>query len=623
MKMASRMALRALTCCAPGRLVIGLVILFVAITAAQAHPSHGLSAFGELKYPANFKHFDYVNPDAPKAGKLAMQGTNGRNTFDSFNGYILRGDAAEGLAFLFDSLMVRAYDEPDAVYGLVAQSADLAADRRSVTFHLRPQAEFSDGTPLRAQDVKFSFDILMSKGHPNFRISMRDVERAEVIDPLTIRYQFKGRRLRDLPRLVAQLPIFSKVYYTSHDFAKTSLQPPLGSGPYKITGFKQGRYVEYRRRNDYWAKDLPVNKGRYNFNKLRYEYYRERTASLEGLKNGTYDLREEFTSKDWATAYDIPQVRDGRIIRLILPDERPSGAQGFFFNTRKEKFADRRVREALDLAFDFKWTNKVLFYGLYKRTESIFENSNMKAFGKPSPGELKLLEPYRDKLPARVFGEPYHPPVSDGSGRDRTLLRRAISLLKSAGWQLKPTDSGVRLVNGRGQPFVIEFLIYEPSFERVIGPYVRNLKAIGIDASIRRVESAQYESRLKSFDFDVVTQRFDFGLTPGAELKSYLSSKVADVDGSFNLAGIKDPVVDALIDKVSEARTRAELIDATRALDRVLRAGNYWVPHWYKASHAIAYWNKFSRPKIKPKYARGVIDTWWYDALKAAKLAAN
>ena len=602
---------------------LSFTMLLGAVTNAAAAPSHGLSAFGELKYPADFSHFDYVNPQAPKGGKLAMQGTTGLNTFDSFNNFILKGDAAEGLDYLFDSLMVRAFDEPDAVYGLVAKSADLAADKRSVVFRLRPQAKFSDGTALRAEDVKFSFDIIMKEGHPNFRTRMRDVEKAEVIDPLTIRYRFKGEQLRDLPLIVATLPIFSKAYYQTHDFAKSALEAPLGSGPYKIAKFKQGRFIEYQRRKDYWAKDLPVNRGRFNFEWLRYEYYRERTASLEGLKNGTYDLREEFTSKDWATAYDIPQVKDGRIIKLTLPDDSPSGAQGFFINTRKEKFADRRVREALDLAFDFEWTNKVLFYGLYKRTESIFENSNMKAFGKPSAGELKLLEPYREKLPARVFGEPYHPPVSDGSGTDRKLLRRAIALLKQAGWQLKKTANGVRLVNGKGEPLVIEFLIYEASFERVIGPYVRNLKRIGIDASIRRIDSAQYQRRLKSFDFDILTQRFSFGLTPGVSMKSFLSSKVANVDGSFNLAGIQDPVVDALIDKAAEAQSRAELLDATRALDRVLRAGNYWVPHWFKAAHNIAHWNKFSRPAIKPKYARGVIDTWWYDAAKAAKLRTN
>ena len=602
-------------------LALGLTLCLALTTpAAAAIRSHGLSAFGELKYPKDFKHFDYVNPDAPKGGKLSMIGTAGLKSFDSFNAFILKGDAAQGLSFLFDTLMTRADDEPDAVYSLVAKWAEVADDKLSVTFGLREEAKFSDGTPVRAEDVKFSFDILKKKGHPSYRISMRNVVRAEILDPLTIRYVFKGKLVRDLPLIVAGLPILSKAYYKTRDFAKTTLEPPLGSGPYRLSKFSQGSFVEYTLRDDYWARDLPVNRGRFNFRILRYEYFRERAAELINLKNGTYDLREEFTSKDWATAYNIPQVKDGRIIRLTLPDERIGGAQGFFINTRRGKFSDVRVRRALDMAFDFEWTNKNLFYKLYKRTQSIFENSDMKAHGKPTADELKLLEPFRDKLPAEVFGEPYTPPVSDGSGKDRKLLRRAIALMKSAGWNLRRTSNGLKMLNGRGETLDIEFLLYEKSFERIIGPYVRNLKAIGINASIRVIDSAQFERRVKSFDFDIIVQRFIISSTPGPELNSYFSSKVANVEGSFNLAGVRDPVVDALIDKVIAATSRKELVTAARALDRVLRAGNYWVPHWYKAAHNIAHWNKFSRPKIKPKYARGVIDTWWYDEAKAAKL---
>ncbi len=426
---------------APAALVSALssALALIFLTAASALPagaaeSHGLSVFGDLKYPADFKHFDYVNPDAPKGGRLAMIGTASRITFDSFNNFILKGDPAQGLEYLFDTLMTRANDEPDAVYGLVAKTAEVAPDRMSVTFHLRPEAKFADGSPLTADDVVFSFTAIKEKGKPEFSLALRDVVKAEAVDPQTVRYTFKGDLIRDLPLVVAELPVLSKAYYTKRPFEETSLDRPLGSGPYEIADYKTGTNVTFKRRPDYWAKDLPVNRGRFNFDELRYEYYRDRTLELEGLKAATFDLREEFTSLDWATSYDIPSVKDGRLIRLVLPDERPSGAQGFFINTRREQFQDIRVRAALDLAFDFEWSNKNLFFNLYQRTQSYFENSDMKAAGPPSPDEVKLLEPFRDKLPAEVFGEPYSPPVTDGSGRNRDNLRRASELLKAAGY---------------------------------------------------------------------------------------------------------------------------------------------------------------------------------------------
>ncbi len=590
---------------------------FVALAPAwAAEPRHGLSAFGELKYPADFKHFEYVNPDAPKGGQLSMIGSGGRITFDSFNDFILKGDAAQGLQFLYDSLMVRSGDEPDAVYSLVAATAELADDGRSVTFRLRPEARFADGSAVTADDAVFSFETLKKKGHPNYGMSLRDVERAEAIDPHTVRYAFKGDLLRDLPLTVATLPILSKAYYATRNFEETTLEPPVGSGPYKIGQFKAGTFVRYDRRDDYWAKDLPVNKGRFNFDSLKYEYYRDRTAELTSLKAGNFDFREEFTSIDWATAYDIPSVREGRLVRETLPDETPSGAQGFFINMRREKFKDIRVREALGLAFDYEWTNRNLFFGLYTRTASYFENSPLKASGPPPADELALLEPYRNQLPASVLGEPVSPPVSDASGSDRKLLRRAAQLLDDAGWK----QTGAVRTNAKGQALTLEILIFSEGFERIIAPYLKNLKAIGVDASMRRVDPAQYERRVKSFDFDMVTQRYSMRLTPGVELKSFWGSEAARTDGAFNLAGISDPVVDALIDRIMGAKTRAELDAAARAADRVLRAGHYWVPHWYKAAHNIAYWNKFSRPAVKPKYSRGVIDTWWYDLDKAKRL---
>jgi microcin C transport system substrate-binding protein len=584
-----------------------------------AEPRHGLSAFGELKYSADFKHFDYVNPLAPKGGRMALVGPGGVITFDTFNGFILKGDPAEGLQLLHDSLMVRASDEPDAVYGLIAKTADVAADRLSVTFKLRPEAKFADGTAVTSADVAFSFTTLKEKGHPSYRIQMRDVVKVETPDALTVRYTFQGTQTRDLPLIIAGLPVLSKAYYATRNFEETSLEAPTGSGPYKIGDFKQGSYVTYVKRDDYWAKDLEVNKGRYNFAEIRFEYFRDRTAGLEAFKAGTFDLREEFTAKDWSTAYDIPQVKDGRIQLLTLPDERAAGAQGFFLNLRKPKYADPRVRQAFDLAFDYEWSNKNLFYGLYKRTASYFENSEMKADGPPSAAELALLEPFRQDVPPAVFEAPYVPPVSDGSGSDRKLLRQAAELLTAAGWEMK---NGVR-TNKTGDVLDAEFLLFEPSFERILGPYIKNLTAIGIRATIRRVDPAQYERRSKSFDFDIVVKRYVMRSTPGVELNDYFSSASASVEGSTNMAGIKSPAVDALIAKASSAKTRGDLVVAMKALDRVLRAGHYWVPQWYKGAHNVPHWNKFSRPPAKPKYDLGAVDTWWLDADKQAKLKTN
>ncbi|MFA5949017.1 MAG: extracellular solute-binding protein [Hyphomicrobium sp.] len=584
--------------------------------AAAAEPRHGISTFGELKYAPDFQHFDYVNPNAPKGGRASQIGSGGVTTFDSFNGFILKGDAAQGLELVFDTLMARAYDEPDAVYGLVAETADVAADGMSVTFKLRPEAKFADGSRLTAADVAFSFDILKSKGHPSIALTLRDVERAEVLDELTVRYTFKGTLVRDLPSTVALLPVLSKAYYAAVEFDKTTLDRPLGSGPYKIGDFKPGTFVSYLRRDDYWAKDLPVNRGQYNFDEVRYEYFRDRGLELEALFAGSFDFREEFTSKDWASGYDKDVVRSGRIQRLTLADERPSGAQGFFINTRRDKFKDIRVRRALDLVFDFEWSNRNLFFGLYTRTASFFENSDMKAQGLPSPEELALLEPFRDKLAPEVFKEPYVPPVTDGGGANRDQLRRAAALLREAGWTQTPEG----LKNAKGEKLDVEILYEGPSFERIIGPYVKSLQSIGVNASMRIVDAAQYQQRIKQFDFDLTTERYSLRLTPGIELKNYWGSEAAVTTGSFNLAGISDPVLDSLIERVITAKSRAELVTATRAADRVLRAGHYWVPQWYKGAHNLAFWNKLGWPQVKPKYERGALETWWYDAEKSAKL---
>ena len=631
----------------PWRWLLALALIGIgAVVPARAEPRHGHSAFGELKYPTDFSHFAYVEPAAPKGGRLALIGSGSRLTFDSFNPFILKGDAAQGIeSLVFESLMVRARDEPDAVYGLLARSVDVAADGGSATFELRPEARFADGTALTAEDVAFSFETLKAKGHPVYRSQLRDVTACEVLGPHTVRYVFSGSEVRDLPATVAELPVLSKAFYASNKFEETSLIPPLGSGPYRIADFKQGAFVSFRRRTDHWANELAVARGRFNFDEIRYEYFRDRTAALESFKAGDYDLREEFTARDWATAYDIAQVRDGRIQRLTLPDESPSGAQGFFLNTRLEKFADPRVRRALDLAFDYEWMNKNLFYGQYARTASYFENSDMKAEGAPKPGEIALLEPFRDRLPPRVFETAHASSVSDGSGTDRVRLREAVTLLAAAGWTIRSetsTDAGCGMAcrffrslglgnartdqvlrNAQGEAFSIEFLSPEPTFERILNPYVQSLGLLGIKATVRRVDAAQYERRLKTFDFDAVTQRYVMRLTPGSDLYNFFGSRSARTEGSFNLAGIADPVVDALIGRVLEAGSRSELLVATHALDRVLRAGHYWVPHWYKAAHHLAFWNRFGRPGVPPKYDLGVLDTWWYDAEKAARLVRN
>lgn len=582
----------------------------------ELNRKHGLSTFGDLKYRPDFKHLDYANPKAPKGGKLALIGTEARVTFDSFNRYIRKGDPAQGLEFVYDTLMTRAYDEADAVYGLLAHSAEVHDDKKGVTFFIRKEAKFADGTRVKASDVVFTITTLKAKGHPVFRVSLRDVELVEALDDLTVRFRFKGEQTRDLPQRVAELPVLPEHFYKTVPFEKAGLSLPLGSGPYKVGKFEQGRYVRLVRRDDYWGKDLPINKGRFNFDELRYEYFKDRGAEFEALKAGVFDLREEFTSKDWATKYKFSAIKKGNVIADTLRDATPSGTQGFFINLRRDKFKDVRVREAIGLAFDFEWTNKNLFYDLYKRTGSYFENSAFKATGKPSAAELALLSPYKEKLLPSVFEEAQFPPKTNGSGQDRQNLRKASRLLKAAGWSMK---NGVR-TNKSGKTLTLEFLTFSPSFSRVILPIIRNLKTIGITGTLRLVDPAQYQERLKSFDFDLTTSRFSMRLTPGVELRNMFGSAAADQAASYNLAGIKDPIVDFLISKISSATSRDDLITSSRALDRVLRSQFYWVPHWYKGMHTVAYWNKFSRPKVKPLYTRGIIDLWWFDKEKAAKL---
>jgi microcin C transport system substrate-binding protein len=603
-----------------GAVAAGAVRLAPGHAGAEAE-RHGISAFGDLKYPKDFQHFDYVNPQAPKGGMFSQIGpvrlfNQNFLTFNSLNTFILKGDAAQGMEGTFATLMARSGDEPDAMYGSAARAVQISPDGLTYRYMLRPQARFHDGTRLTARDVAFSLTILKEKGHPIITQMLRDFIGAEAVDDLTVALRFAPGRARDVPLFAASMPIFSQAYYQQHPFDETTLEIPLGSGPYKVGRFEPGRFIEYERVKDWWGADLPVARGQYNFDVFRYEFYRDRDVAFEGFTAKNYLFREEFTAKVWATRYDFPAFLDRRVKRDSIADETPSGAQGWFINTRREKFKDKRLREALIDAFDFEWTNKTIMYGAYERTHSVFQNSDMMARGKPGPEELALLAPFRGQVADEVFGEPFVPPISDGSGQDRSLLRKASQQLQDAGFVIKDG----RRVTPSGEPITIEFLIDDPTFQAHHMPYIKNLATLGFDATLRVVDPVQYRARVDEFDFDLTVTRFTMSSTPGDALRSFFSSQAATIKGSQNLAGMADPAIDALIDKIIAASSRAELVVACRALDRVMRAGRYWVPHWYRATHLIAFWDVFGRPPRQPRYFRGIPDTWWHDPDRAAKL---
>ncbi len=583
--------------------------------------SHGISSFGDLKYPVGFRHFDYVNPNAPKGGTFVHTASSwGYNqnptTFNTMNTLVLRGDAPPALDGIFARLMVGAGDEPDSMYGLAAEKVRISADGLTYRFTLRDIATFHDGTKITADDVAWSVTTLKEKGHPLLRVVLRDVAGAEAEDARTVAIRFAAGRSRSLPLTAAGLPILSKAWYAGRDFEASTMDVPLGSSAYKVGRLEAGRFIEYERVKDWWGAGLPVSVGQDNFDIVRLEFFRDRDVAFEGFKSRAYAFREEFTSRTWAQQYDFPAARDGRVVRREVSDETPSGAQGWFINTRREKFAHPKLREALGLAFDFEWTNKNVMFDSYRRTHSFFQNSPMMATARPEGEELALLETFRGKVADEVFGEPYVPPVSNGSGQDRNLLRQATGLLREAGFTLRDN----RLLDAQGRAMTVEFLDFDSSLERHTQPFVANLRRLGIEASIRRVDSAQYQSRLKDYDFDLTIRRYSLSMTPGESMRTFFGSASGRQPGSQNLAGIADPVIDALIDKALAANTRPELVTICRALDRVLRAGRYWVPNWYKASHWLAYWDMFGFPETKPKYARGVPGTWWFDPAKAARI---
>ena len=580
--------------------------LLLACLAGLAHaaPQHAVTLYNEApKYPADFKYFDYVNPDAPKGGTFRQSSFGG---FDSLNPFINKGVPADDITLIYDTLARQSLDEPFTEYGLVASGIEKAPDNSWVRFYLRPEARFHDGHPMRADDVVFSFQTLMKSGAPLYRGYYADVDEVVAEDPLRVLFKFKHSNNRELPLILGQLPVLPKHWWESRDFSKGNLEIPLGSGPYKVTSVKAGRSVRYERVKDYWGKDLPINRGFYNFDAMTTDYFRDNTVALEALKAGQFDYWLEMSAKNWANAYDTPAVREGRLIREQILNGNPTGMQGFVFNVRRPLFQDVRVREALSLLLDFEWTNKQLFNGAYTRTSSYFENSEMAARGLPDEDELKILEPLRGKIPPQVFEKPFENPVSDGSGMIRAQQRKAYQLLQEAGWRI--VDD--KMVDTQGKPVSIEFLLAQPEFERVLLPFKRNLADLGIDLVIRRVDVSQYINRLRSRDFDMIVGTFPQSNSPGNEQREFWQSSSADNPGSRNFMGLRDEAVDTLVESLINADSRQELIAHTRALDRVLLWGYYLIPNWHIKTWRVAYWDHIGHPKVAPKYDVGV-NTWW------------
>tara|TARA_X000000950_G_scaffold119930_2_gene150324 strand:+ start:5860 stop:7689 length:1830 start_codon:yes stop_codon:yes gene_type:complete len=589
--------------------------------SADVITAHGISTFGELKYGADFQHLDYVNPDAPKGGEISLWGFG---SFDSMHPYSTKGRSGQYSSIFFESLLEGSSDEPDSVYGLVAESLEYPEDRSEVIFNMRPEARFSDGSPLTAADVVFSYEVLRDKGLPSFRaVIEKQIESAEALGPHRVKFTFKdGVPTRDLPQTVGGLPIFSKAYYETSgaDFEESTLTPAIGSGPYVLESIDVGQQIIYKRNPDYWGKDLPINKGRHNFDTIRIEYFADYNSAFEGFKAGTYTFRSEASSKIWATAYDFPAIEKGWAVKDTPPDGTLASGQSFLFNLRRERFQDIRVRKAIGMMFNFEWSNKTLFYGIYARMQSYWENSYLKASGMPQAGELAFLTPLADILPQGVLDSPaVTPPISSERQLDRKKLRAASALLDEAGWPVG--DDGMRR-NAAGDTLKLEFLNDSQSFDRVINPFVENLRKLGVDAVHTRVDNAQATERERNFDFDIVTGNFRTSLTSGAGLKQYFGSETADIS-IFNLAGYKSEAADRLIENVIAAEDRETLNDATRALDRVLRAEVFWVPQWFRNTHNIAYYDMYRYPDTLPPYALGVLDFWWFDQDAYARLKAE
>ena len=572
-----------------------------------------VSAMGmgyEPKYPADFDHFDYVNPHANRGGELLLYGLG---TFDSLNPYLLKGQAAEGLeSLVFESLLEKSLDEPFTMYGLLADDFALADDGLSVTFHINPRARFSNGKPVTASDVKFSFDTLVSKAaHPQFRVYYADVESAEVLDRLTVRFKFRNRN-RELHMIVGEIPIFSADWVGDRAFDSLDDVKPVSSGPYIVDSYDRGKYIRYKRNPDYWAKDLPVRRGMYNFDRIKYIYYKDSDIALEAFKAGEFDFFYENYSKRWARSHVGPKYDSGEILKTELPHQNNAGMQGFAINLRRDKFSDVRVRRALDLAYDFEWANDHLFYNQYVRCDSYFSNSELASSGLPQGEELDLLNRYRAQLPAELFATVWKPPTTVPPDSLRANLRSARDLLAQAGWTVR---DGV-LKNESGEIFRIDVLLVQKGFDRIFAPYAHNLEKLGIDMNYRTVDSSLYKRRIDNFDFDMVVVSFPESVSPGNELRNMFHSDAAKTPGSRNLPGISSPVVDALVDRVIDSENRHELVVAARALDRVLLFGEYLVPNWYIDKHRIAYRSKLHMPETLPLYydpLTWLLKAWWLD----------
>jgi len=583
--------------------------------------AHGISTFGDLKYASDFKHLDYVNPDAPKGGEISVAALGG---FDSMNPYTIKGRAAGLSSGFYESLLSGTADEIGASYCLLCESMDYPKDRSWVLFTLRPGITFSDGTPLTTDDVIFSYDLFLTKGLQDFRFILdQQVEKAEVLSPTQIKFTFKpGFPTRDLPATVGGLPVMSKADYEANgrDLEESALEPFLGSAPYVLDKLDVGQSVSYKLNPDYWGRDLPINVGRNNFERIRIEYYADSNAALEGFKAGNYTFRNENSSKNWATAYDFPAVTNGAVVKAELPNGNLAPGQSWVFNLRRPQFQDPRVREAIGLMFNFEWSNQTLFYGLYARINSFWENSDLAATGLPSPGELALLEPMKDILPPGVLDlEPVTAPVSKPEQLDRASLRRASALLDEAGWAVGA--DGMRR-NAAGETLRAEFISDDPLFDRIINPFVENLKRLGVDALLTRVDDAQYTNRDRAHDFDIINASLAQSYIPGADMKQEFGSETADVS-TFNKMGLKSPAVDKLIDLALAAQSKADLAVVTKALDRVLRAEKFWVPQWYKNKHTVAYFDMFEHPEVIPPFDLGYLDFWWFNAQKAEALVAS
>lgn len=588
-------------------LCLALALLATPSLALAQDWRHGLSLFGAPELKKGFAHFPYVNPQAPKGGEVKIAAIG---SFDNLNSFTIKGNAAEGLGLLHDTLLTGSMNEASASYGLIAEAVKHPKDFSSVSFKLRPQARFSDASPITTEDVAFSFTAL-KKAHPFYRAYYGDVVGYDIASPHEITFRFGQTGNRELPMILGQLPILKKAYWNANQrsLANTTLEIPPVSGAYEIAKLDAGRAITYARRDDYWGQKLNVNLGKHNIDRVTYIYFGDDTVAFEALKAGEVDYRREFSSRIWATGYDTPAIRSGQQIKEIVALENPAGMQGFVFNLRRERFNDIHVREALNWAYDFEWTKKNLFYGQYARTGSFFQGSELAAKGAPSKAELKLLSPWREQLPAKTFGPLFQNSISDGSGNIRKSLRKARALLEKAGWNI---ENGKLMKNG--EPFTIEFLLVQPAFERIVAPYIKNLAKLGIEAKIRSIDPTQYQNRVTQYDYDAVVMSFGQSLSPGNEQRDYWSSGAASQPGGRNYIGIENPVVDALVENLIFAKSRDALITASRALDRVLISNHYVMPQWHSPHERLSYWKGLKRPDPMPKHGLGFPTLWWKEA---------